>query len=148
MVDAHIESLDIVAVARALNSGVVMDPPEDPVRGSDFRIALPAVNSRFRLNQNEINFEFENKRAEYAIFRSVVLKKKRYGALLNPKKNSDITWAVDTDGFKKIHSDFERDLASSSEPQQNTLNETLCVLDHPRSSSSPRLEEREEINIT
>ena len=129
LVDARIESLDIAAVARALNSGVVIDPPEDPVCGPDFRIALPAVNSRFRLNQSRINFEFENKRAEYAVFRSVVLKKKRCRALLNPKKNSDITWAVVTNGFKKIHSDFEKDLASSSETQRNPLSETLCVLD-------------------
>ena len=58
LVGACIESLDIVAVARALNTGVIMDPPEDPVHGSYLKITLPAVNSRFRLNQNEINFEF------------------------------------------------------------------------------------------
>ena len=109
------------------------------------KVMLSSVNSRFYLDQSNVNFHEENRRAMTTIINSIDMKNRKYGKLFTEKPVNGVQRAIRDNVDVKAY--VERDLTYFG-TLQNTSQGSVAVIESsiPEKAATPEIE-KEEIEI-
>ena len=110
------------------------------------KVMLSSVNSRFYLDQSNVNFHEENRRAMTTIINSIDMKNRKYGKLFTEKPVNGVQRAIRDNVDVKAY--VERDLTYFG-TLQNTSQGSVAVIESsiPEKAATPEIEKEEDIEI-
>lgn len=111
--------------------------------GFEQKVTLGTINSRFYLDQETVDFADANLKGKQLIIETIYNKNARYGSLFTERPSEDVSKNISNPKID-IDSIFEQDLTYSRDIKPGAKEQVGRVFKHPKSSSSPILEEPED----